>query len=483
MPLWNRIRERLSPLVYLSNNPLSLAGVVLVTAAAVFWIFLLPVSVPGEMEHPYIGILAFLLLPAVFFAGLALIPFGIYRRWRREKRRGLYPSSFPPLDLRHPELRQLLTFVLAATAVNIVIASQTTYRAVTYMDSPGFCGRTCHTVMQPEFTAYQNSPHSHIECVKCHIGPGASWFVRSKLAGAGRVFAVALHAYPRPIPAPVQNLRPAREICEACHWPQYPGDDHLQVITKFAADEANTATKTVLLMHIGEGGRREVGIHGAHLGGVLIEYGYSDRDRQKIPWVRYTSGDGRSTVYLASGADSAAAQRLPRQIMDCMDCHNRPAHTFDLPDRALDRALAAGDISAALPFAKKQGLEVLQRPYGSTEEAALAIPSLFEQYYKEQYPQIYAARRAEVSRSGRALAAIFNRNVFPAMRVTWGTYPNNIGHTDFPGCFRCHDDQHLAAGGRKIPQDCSSCHNLLAIDDPAPQILAELGLAAPAPGR
>src|SRR5262249_17134674 len=286
------------------------------TTATIFWLFLLPVTLRGEAKNPYIGILAFLALPAPFFAGLVLIPLGIWLKRRREARADLYPSAFPPARWDNRELRKLVYFFGATTVVNLVMASQLTYRAVSYMDTVGFCGQTCHTVMQPEFTAYQNSPHSRVECVKCHIGPGASWFVRSKLSGAGQVFAVTLNTYPRPIPVPVQNLRPARETCEDCHWPQQFGGDRLRVMPKFADDQAKTMTKTVLLMDIGGGsaGIPGAGIHGVHLGpGALIEYAHSDASRQTIPSVRY-SGGGRATEFLAPGADAQAAQKLPRRM-------------------------------------------------------------------------------------------------------------------------------------------------------------------------
>lgn len=482
-PFWNHLRASLSPLVYLSNNWLSLFGVVLVTTAVVFWLFLLPTSLRDEVDNPYIGILGFLILPAVFFGGLALIPLGIYIRFRRERRRGVYPRDFPVLDLHHREFRRLLSFLAAATMANAVIAGQLTYRAVTYMDSVTFCGQTCHTVMQPEFTAYQNSPHSRVDCVKCHIGPGASWFVRSKLSGAGQVFAVAFKTYHRPIPTPVRSLRPARETCEACHWPQKFDGERLRVLTRFAADETNTRTQTVLMMHIGGANGtpgKEAGIHGVHLGpGVVIEYAHSDNERQAIPWVRRRDRSGAATVYLAPGAPPDAGDKLPRRVMDCMDCHNRPTHTFELPEGAVDRAMAAGDISAALPFAKKQGVEILKKPYRSRAEALSAIPAAFENYYKGSQPSIYAERRSEIARSAQALAGIFSRNVFPDMRVSWGVHPNNLGHTDFPGCFRCHDDAHVSGDGKKITQDCTSCHNPLAVEEASPKILTDLGIAAP----
>src|SRR6185295_494141 len=250
----------LSPVVYLSNNWISLLGVIVVTSATILWLFWLPTTWRGQADNPYLGIVIYLLLPGVFFSGLILIPLGIVWQRRRKRASGELPESFPPLSFRNPEVRRLTTFVGVTTFANIVIASQLTYSAVNYMESVSFCGQTCHTVMKPEFTAYQNSPHSRVECTKCHIGPGAGWFVRSKLSGARQLLAVAFKTYDRPIPTPVRNLRPARETCEGCHWPQVFGGNRLKVISKFADDEKNTATKTVLFLHIGGGGGTE-GIH------------------------------------------------------------------------------------------------------------------------------------------------------------------------------------------------------------------------------
>ncbi len=467
-----KARQWLSPLVYLSNNWFSLIGVVLVTAAGVIWLFLLPVTLRGSISHPYLGILVYLTLPAVFFAGLILIPVGIYWKRRRERAAGQYPTDFPPLDFYNRELRKLLAFVGVTTVLNVMITSQFAYGAVTYMDSVSFCGTTCHTVMKPEYTAYQGSPHSRVECVSCHIGPGASWFVRSKLSGVGQVFAVALRNYPTPIPVPVRNLRPARETCETCHWPQRFGEDRIRDISTYANDEANTLTHTVLLVHIG-GGQHRTGIHGMHLGeGVRVRYFASDERRQTIPWVEYTSG-GRSTVYAAAGAKPDPARI---REMDCMDCHNRPTHIFQLPERAVDQALASGEISPTLPFAKKASVEILKRPYVTASQAAAGIPAAFDDYYRNAYPQVYGQRREDISRAGQKLLAIFNRNVFPEMKITWGTYVNNIGHTDFIGCFRCHDEQHASPDGKTITQDCTACHNPLAMDEKQPKILDELGL-------
>ena len=470
-------RGWLSPVIHLANNWISLAGVVIVTTAGIFWLFLLPTTLRGHTENPYVGILAFLTIPVPFFAGLLMIPLGMWLKRKREGRTAVYPPNFPPLSWQNHDFRRLAYFVGVTTVLNIAIASQLTYGAVSYMDSVTFCGQTCHTVMQPEFIAYQNSPHSRVECTKCHIGPGASWFVKSKLSGVRQVFAVAFNTHPRPIPTPVHNLRPARDTCEACHWPQKYGQDRVHVVNHFADDEKNTNSKTVLLMKIG-GGNHGIGIHGTHLGRsngeVVIRYGHSDEGRQNIPWIE-SIVNGKRTIYKTAEAKDDGAGLQMRE-MDCMDCHNRPSHTFELPERALDRAMANGAISPALPWARKQALELLKAEYTSREDAARKIPASFIAFYERSHPQVWAQHTAEVKAAANEVFAIWGRNVFPEMKVTWGKYPNNIGHNDFPGCFRCHDGSHTSADGQTISNDCSACHNLLAVEEQNPKVLADLGL-------
>ena len=382
---------------------------------------------------------------------------------------GVYPHDFPALDFQNREFRKLILFVVITTFLNVLITGQLSYGAVRHMDSVSFCGQTCHTVMKPEYTAYQGSPHARVECVQCHIGSGASWFVRSKLSGVGQVFAVTFHTYPTPIPVPVHNLRPARETCEACHWPQKFGEDRVKDIPNYANDEQNTLTHTVLLLHIG-GGPYGVGIHGRHLGeGVRVRYYASDAKRQTIPWVEYTAG-GKSTVY-ASDAKTPDDSQL--RVMDCMDCHNRPTHTFELPERAMNRLMASGEVSPSLPFAKKQGVEILKQNYSSSQDAAARIPAAFEAYYQKNYPAVYTQQPNEVHRSAQAVLSAYQRNVFPEMKVTWGTYLNNIGHTDSDGCFRCHDGSHSSTDKQSIANDCDACHNLLASDEKNSKILTE----------
>ncbi|RPI18672.1 MAG: cytochrome C [Acidobacteriales bacterium] len=466
----------LLPVIHLSNNVLSMTGVLLVTTSTVFWLFLLPSSFGAPVNNPYLGIVAYLLLPSVLVLGLILIPIGIYLRFRSERKKGSYPSDFPPLTFHNVEFRRLILFVTLATLVNIVIAGQTGYKAVTYMEGASFCGETCH-VMQPEFVAYKNAAHSRVECVKCHIGPGAAWFLRSKLNGIHQVFAVTFNTYQRPIPPPLQKLRPASETCEECHAPDKFIGDRLRVIDKFADDEKNTTAKTVLLMRVG-GARQGTGIHGVHMGpGVTVRYAPADESRQKITWVEYNNGRGRKATYALPDAKPGAAGKLPVRDMECMDCHNRPAHTFEVPESAVDRAMALGQIAPDLPFIKKQSVELLKASYPASVQVDTAIPAALDRFYRESHPAVFASRRADVARAGVALAAIHGRNVFPAMKVTWGTYPNNLGHNDFPGCFRCHGGALKSADESTISQDCNTCHQLLAMEEPAPKVLADLGLA------
>jgi hypothetical protein len=469
-----RAKEFLAPIVYLGSNWISLIGVVLVTTSAILWVILLPSLLQGHARNPYEGMILFIALPMVFFLGLGLIPLGVWLFKRRN--RGKLPAVFPAVDLANPKFRRLLAFLAATTIANLIIGGQFTYRAIGYMESVSFCGQTCHTVMKPEFTAYQNSPHSRVDCVQCHIGPGANWFVKSKISGSWQVISVTLNLYPRPIPTPIENLRPARETCEVCHWPQKYGADRLRVIRSYSDDEQTRETKSVLLLHIG-GGNGYEGIHGAHMGpGVHIRYAHSDVKRQKIPWVEYRRGAAEPLVFRAEGYKEEGPGNLDVRTMDCMDCHNRPSHAYELPERGMNRVLAEGTVDRALPFVRKAALEILKADYSTETQARQQIPEKFRAYYEKNYPAVWQSRKAAVERSARGVLSVFERNVFPEMNVKWGTYPINIGHMDWDGCFRCHDERPSIRGGRTITQDCDTCHKLLAQDEEKPKVLTELGL-------
>jgi formate-dependent nitrite reductase cytochrome c552 subunit len=457
----------------LTQHWLSLVGSALIATALISWLFVLPLQIRGHASNPYVGIIVFLVLPAIFFAGLALVPIGVYLG-KRQIREGLVQAEFD----RKSALRRIAWFFGAITLVNILIGTQVSYRAVKYMETPQFCGGSCHT-MKPELSAYQNSPHSRLECVDCHVAPGAAGWISSKASGTRQLVETVLRTAPKPIPSALESNRlvPARETCENCHWPQKFSGTRLRLFSKYADDEANTRSETVLLMLVG--GNRISGIHGAHFGpGVHIHFAAADAKRQTIPWIEYRNtenGEVRRFVTPEAPPDSATA--LPQFDMQCVDCHNRPTHTFDLPERAMDKALALGDIAVGLPYIKKESVELLKANYATSAEAAEKLPPALAAFYQQKYPDLYAARSEDIRQAGQAVLAIYNRNVFPDLKVTWGTYPNNLGHTDFPGCFRCHDGSHTAADGKTITQDCNTCHEPLAMDEASPEILKTLGLA------
>jgi len=476
-----RIRAWLRPAVYLGRNTLTLAGAVLTTSSALtlvaFWVFNILMA---RSVDPYMGIIFFLILPGIFVVGLVLIPIGEILQRRRLIAAGELPTVYPKVDFAEPLLRRAFAWVGGLTMANVVIFSVASYQSVTYMDTPQFCGQTCHTVMQPEYTAYLNSPHQRVECVGCHIGPGAGWFVKSKLSGVRQVFAVTFHTYDRPIPSPVHQLRPARETCEQCHWPQKFTGNKLDLIRKFSEDEKNTELTTVLLLKIG--GRTwdgEVGIHGRHLDtNSPIEYIATDRQRQVIAQVSYRDSSGKQIVFTATDTKPTAEQLASgeHRTMDCIDCHARPTHIFQLPDRAVDLAMAQGRISSEVPFIRKKAVEVLKVNYPDRDTASRQIAATLDSFYRASYPDVYRDKHALVETAIGQVQAVYLRNVFPAMKVTWGTYPNNLGHTDFPGCFRCHDGSHSSADGRTIPNDCDTCHTMLAMEEQNPKVLADLGL-------
>jgi hypothetical protein len=457
--------------IELTRNPLGLVGTAITTASAILIVTLFAVELFGFLGNPYIGILAYLVLPAIFLGGLLLIPLGIYRERRRRRlapERGTAPAAFPVIDLNRDRTRRWVLIFVVLTAANMVILAVTTYKGVEVMDSTEFCGTTCHSVMHPEYTAYNRSPHSQVKCVACHIGPGADWFVKSKLSGAWQVVSVAFDLYPRPIPTPIHDLRPARETCEQCHWPTKFVGDRLKVFTHYAEDEKNTEMKSVLLLRVGGiQGRESHGIHWHVDPGITIRY-LSDAKRETIHEVELTGADG-TVKRFRKGEPPAEGGEW--RTMDCLDCHNRPTHIYRAPEEELDEALRVGHIPRSLPHIRRVGLELLRGDYVSHEAARAGIATALEARYREEHPGTPAE---PVAQAARALGDIYAANVFPSMNVSWGTYPNFVGHQHFEGCFRCHDDEHATEDGEAISQDCDTCHTVLAMEEEEPEILAQL---------
>lgn len=438
-----------------ARNPVSLVGIAITTAMAVVFLVLFALDLAGQIGNPYFGLLLFVAVPAVFVFGLLLIPIGLWRR-RRQVAAHRATDEWPVIDLRLPSTRSVVMWVVVLTCVNLAIVSLAAYGAVHHMESAEFCGTTCHTTMEPEWKAYQVSPHAEVACVSCHVGSGTEALVQSKLAGTRQLWQVFTSRVPKPVPAPVHTMRPARETCQTCHWAEKIHGDKLKVVREYADDEQSSETATTLQLHVG-GGRYELGagsgIHWHMNIDNKIEFIATDAQRQVIPWVRFTDRNGTVTEYTVDGVTPEQLAQGERRTMDCMDCHNRPAHTFEpSPERAVDNAISAGVLPRELPFARREAVAALKDDYASAAEAMAGIEARMRKVYAEQ------SAGTTVARAIGAVQEIYGRNVFPAMKVGWGTYPNNIGHVFFTGCFRCHDDLHKARDGSVIKQDCESCH-------------------------
>ena len=459
-------------LASITRNALSLAGTALALASLILIISLFLIQRLGYEGGPYLGILTYLVLPAIFAVGLILIPIGAVL-WRRKMRRmpgGEGTPLLPVFDLNVPKTRRWLLIFLGATTVNIIILASATYKGVEIMESVEFCGLACHSVMEPEHTAHARSPHSRVACADCHIGPGADWFVKSKLDGAWQLVSVAFDLYPRPVPTPLHDLRPARDTCEQCHWPSKFVGDKLRVIKHYEDDEANTEKTTALLLKVGgQEATRSHGIHWHVDRDVAIRY-RSDETREEIYEVEL-SHEGEVVTYADRGAPEDEGQW---RDMDCVDCHNRPTHIYDSPGPAIDKAISAGLVDRALPFVKREGLRIIQGEYESHEAARTAISEQLTAFYTETYPEIAEANADSIAEAGQVLGDVYSVNVFPTMNVGWDTYPNHIGHQQSDGCFRCHKRGMRTADRQQLSTDCENCHVLLAEDEENPQILTTL---------
>lgn len=456
---------------------LSLLGLGLVITGLVTWLVLLPARLEHGEENPYIGIAMFVVVPALLLLGVVLTPIGLWRARGRLRAR-----LAERVHDRHVVLRRLFVFLLVVSALNLLVGTQVTARAVHHMETRQFCG-SCH-VMAPESATLAPSAHAGLLCVDCHVGSGAKGWLESKLSGTRQLWHVLTDQVEKPIASGIASGRmiESSQTCERCHWRERPGALNLWIKRTYAEDEANTAETTVLTMHVG--GTHMGGIHGAHLApGVEIRFVATDPDRQDIPWVEYSNSEtGEHRVYVREGEEAASHANAERITMECIDCHNRVAHELTSPGKAVDRALTFGLVSSNLPFLKKAGVEILREEWPSSAEAQEAIPAALVDYYAREHPDVLAGRRADVDEAGRVLAELWGRNVFPELGVTWGTYPDNRGHEDFPGCFRCHAGEHTTADGETISNNCFRCHSASAVGESDPEILERLGLDGPLDG-
>lgn len=452
-------RKRLYPGQAYNILTLFGAGLALFALAAIVILYIL--SAFQRQANPYLGIFIFLVFPALLVAGLVLIPIGMWRERVRQRHGGTRPLV---IDLANPHHRNVLLTFGVGTSLFLLISTIGLYQAYHFTESVTFCGDVCHVVMKPEKTAHQNSAHARVDCVQCHIGPGAGWYVQSKLSGARQVVKTITNTFPRPIPTPIENLRPAQEVCEQCHWPEKFYAATQVTRDHYLGDQENSHWRLEMLVNVGgtahAGEGRASGIHWHIDAGNRITYVAGDSARQAFDQVSWKRGN-EEVVYTRSGApmsdDELAAKRKKHLVrtLDCMDCHNRPAHVYKAPVTAVNEAMAAGRLPADLPWIKREAVKALSRVYlteaGARDSIALALRGFYQ-------GEGVGLPEAAVG----AVQAIYAQNTFPEMKARWSRYPDNRGHSMFPGCFRCHGSDLATPDGRTISKDCDLCHTIVS---------------------
>lgn len=452
----------------LFRNYISFVGTAIVLASVASGILLFLMEITSKQENPYLGIITYIVFPSVLIFGVLIIILGLFIERRR--RRLASPDTalaYPRLDLNEPHARRAFFVFLTMMFLFISASAFGSYRAYEYTESVEFCGATCHTVMKPEYTAYKAGAHARVGCVGCHVGPGAGWYVRSKLSGAYQLYAVTFNNYPRPITTPVHNLRPAPETCEQCHWPEKFFGAQLKVFNHYAYDEKNSFRQMRMLINVGGGSPATGAVAGIHWHmniANVIDYISTDSQRQVIPWIRIKDPQGNVTEYFDRVRPPTAEQMatIEKRRMDCVDCHNRPAHAYLPPDLAVDQSLAAGRFDPSLPYIKRQAVEVLNKPYTTEGQAVQAIGQSLDSFYRTNYGALYAQKPDLIKAAISETQRIYSTYFFPEMKTNWSTHPNNIGHFYSSGCFRCHDGEHFSKDGKVIRNDCNICHTVLS---------------------
>ena len=450
-----------------TKNWLSLIGATVAIIALFMIIFLLTVTIVFNQGGSYLGLVIYIILPAFLIAGLILIPIGMLLKRKKNKIDGdkkFIERPLPFIDLNDPRHRNATLIFIIGTAIFLFLSAVGSYEAFHYTESVSFCGETCHNVMTPEFIAYQTSPHARVKCSECHVGEGVNWYVRSKLSGLRQVYKTIIDDVPTPILTPIHNLRPARDICEKCHWPEKFYSRTIRMQRHYLRDEENSEWDINLVMKVGakfDALGLEEGIHWHINPDVKVEYAATDYRRQNIPWVKLTNNKtGQVTVFESADAplNIGEIDTLEVREFDCIDCHNRPSHNYRPPEYFINNAITAGRISRELPEIKSLATSICSEKYLSTDSALAEIKLALEDFYIVNYPDIVEEKNELLKGAIRTVQEEFSHNVFPEMNVRWDQYPLNIGHMKSPGCFRCHDNNHVSESGKLISMDCNICH-------------------------
>jgi hypothetical protein len=462
--LWNWIPN-------LWSNPISLLGSVLATVAGLAVLAMVSVDVAGATTNPYTAAALMIAVPGMFVLGLILIPLGLWIYRKSRAQRGLVPLGQAVAELfTTPAGHRRLLVVGVLTLLNLVLVSVATAKAVHWMDSPGFCGTACHTAMQPEWESYQHGPHASVACAECHIGPGVSSLIRSKVDGLRQLWHTIRDDYSRPVPTPVHSLRASVDICEKCHGPDTFHGNRLVFRLHTRPDEANTQEANVLMLKLGGKDPRTGTYHGIHWHAATdadVVYEALDAKREVIGKIQVIRDGKVVEEYLPP--EETKGPVVATRTMDCVDCHNRPTHRFDRsPAAALDRGFRLGTLDASVPWLRKVAEPLLERKDMTRDGAEQALRADLEAAYKAQYADKVPAADV-LDKAAKGLAELWKDNIYPERGVEWGTYPDHVGHqTATPikhGCYRCHDDKHKTAAGKVLSGDCETCHEQLAQEE------------------
>jgi nitrate/TMAO reductase-like tetraheme cytochrome c subunit len=451
-----------------AKNWLTIIGSIVAGINLILIILLFIISTIFNKQNTNLGLFIYIILPGFLILGLLMIPVGMLRERKIIRKRLVHEiGRFPRIDLNDPRHRNAFVIFTITTIVVLFLSTLGSFEAYHITESVEFCGTLCHKVMEPEHTAYQNSPHANVLCVECHVGSGASWYVKSKISGLHQVYAVLTKTYPTPIQTPLHDLRPARETCEKCHWPQKFYARTLWTNKYFLADSLNTEWDVMLQMKTGpeySGFGLSEGIHWHINPDVMIEYISENDKRENITYVKYTNkSTGKVTIYRNDAnpvSDSLISASTPR-TMDCIDCHNRPSHNYNSPTVYFDKIMLTGAVSKKIPFFKKVAMGILRDTFNDRDTALMKIENGIRSYYKTDYNEFYSKNQGLFDSSIVSIQKAYRQNTFPKMKVAYDLYPEHIGHLESDGCFRCHNDAFKADNGRKISRDCDLCHTIV----------------------
>jgi len=455
-----------------SNNWLTIIGSIIAAMNILLIAVLFVISTIFNKGNTNLGLFIYIIFPGFMVLGLILIPIGMFRERKKIRNKVHEGGKFPKIDLNDPRHRNAFVIFTISTIIILMLTTMGSFEAFHMTESVEFCGTLCHEVMEPEHVAYQNSPHANVLCVECHVGTGASWYVKSKLSGLHQIYAVMTNSFPRPVGVPLHDLRPARETCEKCHWPQKFYARSLWTNKYFLADSLNTEWDIILQMKTGPEysalGLKE-GIHWHINPDVQIEYISENDKRENISYVKYTNKiTSEVTIYRDANntvTDSTISASTAR-TMDCIDCHNRPSHNYKSPTVYFDKAMLTGAVSNTIPFFKKVTMGILSGKFPTPDTAMMMIEQGITDFYKSDYADFYANNKDLINNSISAVKTAYSQNTFPLMKVSYDLYPEHIGHLETNGCFRCHNDSFVAENGRKISRDCNLCHTIVGQGNP-----------------